>query len=1315
MCGRRAAAGGGQRGRGKPTDVHLRAELAAARQEIAGLKQRVEEQERRLVEVLEQQTATADILRIISSSPTDPQLVFDAVCESIMRLCESEAAAVHVVVAGGLQRAANQRGFTEVEPPRALDPGWAAARAVLERRAVHLHDLQGPEGQDYPVSRAISPAARTLLLVPMLRKGEPVGALGTHRTRMRPFSEQEIRLLETFADQAVVAIENARLFSELQDRNRALTEALAQQTATSDVLRVIASSPTDLQRVLDTIAESAARLCGATDAAIFRLEGSVVHAVARYGPGQGRKRRGAGPRVDARPRNPGYLPIVVLRERRTIHYRDTLAVPEWADAKWTGPDWVAVNGIRSRLGTPLLSEGVAIGSLVVDRAEPRPFGEAETRLLQTFADQAVIAIENARLFQELQEQLERQTATGEVLQTISRSAFDLQAVLDTLSENAVRLCRADFGVIFRREGDEARLASIYPRSAELAPFVAYLRRTPPRVSAAWVAGRAMLEGTTVHVEDVLADPAYGLPEAQRLGGFRTILGVPLLREGRLLGAFSLNRTAVRPFSAQEIALVESYADQAVIAIENTRLFSELQERTQALARSVDELTALGEVTRAVSSTLDVETVLARIVDHARRLSGSEGGALFEYDEAADAFDLRAAQGVDEALVTYLRESRLRMGEGVTGRAAAARAPVQVPDVLEDGAYAGKLRETIVNSGYRSLLAVPLLREERVLGGLVVNRRTPGAFPPEVVALLQTFADQSALAIQNARLFSEIEEKSRQLEGASRHKSEFLAAMSHELRTPLNAVIGFSEVLLERMFGDLNEKQAEYLGDILASGRHLLSLINDILDLSKVEAGRMELELATFSLVEALENGLTMVRERAAHHGIALALEVDPQIGPVAADERKVKQVVFNLLSNAVKFTPDSGRVDVTARLAAGEVRVAVRDSGIGIAPEDQERIFEEFYQAGRGGAGGDAGSRPREGTGLGLALARRFVELQGGRLRVESQPGAGSTFTFTLPMPQQVAVEAPPPEPPETPAVGAPPPLPGPVPEGEGLSAPRSPRGGGAGGEARTAAAPTVLLVDDDPRAIDLLTLYLRGAGFEVVVARDGAEALALARAVQPAVITLDVLLPRLDGWGFLAAAKADPALADIPVVVVSMLDERGKGFALGAAEYLVKPVSRAPLLAALRRLLPPAGPDPRAAATPAGGGAPTVLAIDDDPLAIELLRAVLGAEGYAVLAAAGGEEGLELAQREVPALVILDLLMPEVDGFAAVERLRADPRTATIPIVILTAKTMAAEDRARLEGRISFLAEKGEFSRARFVDLVQRLCPAPGATERAP
>src|SRR5581483_8286104 len=381
------------------------------------------------------------------------------------------------------------------------------------------------------------------------------------------------------------------------------------------------------------------------------------------------------------------------------------------------------------------------------------------------------------------------------------------------------------------------------------------------------------------------------------------------------------------------------------------------------------------------------------------------------------------------------------------------------------------------------------------------------------------------------------------------------------------------------------------------------------------------------------------------------------------------------------FTPDGGQVALTARLADDEIAIAVRDTGIGIAPEDQARIFEEFQQARH------QATQTREGTGLGLALTKRFVELHGGRIWVESEVGMGSTFTFTLPL--RAA--------PSPPALS----------QGErGLDGLPSPPGRGVGGEGNGAAGPlpapasgdgsggTVLLVEDDPNAVALLSLYLQGAGFQVVVAGDGEEALQMARILHPDGITLDIFLPRVDGWDFLARAKADPALADIPVVIVSMLDERGKGFALGAAEYLVKPVDRDLLAATLRRLV---------AKTPT-----KVLAIDDDPLAITLVETVLGPQGFTVLRATGGEEGLALARQERPALVMLDLMMPDLDGFTVVERLRADPTTAAIPIVILTAKTMTDEDKARLNGQISYLAEKGQFSPADFVELVRRFCPAP-------
>jgi signal transduction histidine kinase len=401
---------------------------------------------------------------------------------------------------------------------------------------------------------------------------------------------------------------------------------------------------------------------------------------------------------------------------------------------------------------------------------------------------------------------------------------------------------------------------------------------------------------------------------------------------------------------------------------------------------------LGEVGQAVSSTLDLPTVLNTIVARAVKLSATDCGVIYEYDEAAAVFHVRASHRMEEELVEAIRAAPLRVGEGYTGQAALARVPVQVADLeSEQEVRLLRIRPISARLGYRSLLTVPILLEDRLMGALTVWRKHAGTFTPELINLLQTFATQSALAIQNARLFREIEDKSRQIEAANRHKSEFLANMSHELRTPLNAIIGFSEVLQERLFGELNDKQSEYTDDILSSGRHLLSLINEILDLSKVEAGRMELEMASFDLPLAIDNARTFVRERATKHGITLDVSVDERLGEFIGDERKIKQILLNLLSNAVKFTPEGGRIAIDARQSNGAVEIAVSDTGVGISPEDQLKIFEEFRQVGTDYA------HKVEGTGLGLTLAKKFVELHGGKIWVESELGKGSTFTFTLP------------------------------------------------------------------------------------------------------------------------------------------------------------------------------------------------------------------------------------------------------------------------------------------------------------------------------
>jgi signal transduction histidine kinase/CheY-like chemotaxis protein len=877
----------------------------------------------------------------------------------------------------------------------------------------------------------------------------------------------------------------------------------------------------------------------------------------------------------------------------------------------------------------------------------------------------------------LTEALEQQTATAEILRVISRSPTDLQPVLDAVAENAARLCEATDAQIFRVEEDFLR---------RVASFGALPVHTGRPIGRGWVTGRSVVDRRTVHVHDLLAESDEEFPigrETQRLVGHRTTLATPLLREGQPLGAILIRRLEVRPFSDKQIRLLETFADQAVIAIENVRLFNELQARTQALTRSVDQLTALGEVGRAVSSTLDIDTVLDTIVSRAGQLAGADGCSIYEYDAATEEFQLRATHNFDPALVEAVRATPLHKGEGLMGRAAEVREPIQIPDIAQPGAYQSRQRDMLVRAGFRALLSVPLLREDQVIGTLSVNRKAPGAFPPDVVDLLKTFATQSVLAIQNARLFREIEDKGRQLEIASRHKSQFLANMSHELRTPLNAIIGVTEMLLEDARALDQADQVEPHERILRAGKHLLALINDILDLSKIEAGKMELHPESFAIAPLVEDVVATVRPLAEKNGNQVVVDCPADLGTMWADATRVRQALLNLASNAGKFT-ERGRVAVAVdrRHDRGRdwVTFAVSDTGIGMTAEQLARLFEEFTQA-------DASTTRRYGgTGLGLAISRRFCRMMGGDITVESAPGEGSTFTMWLPA--------------DVPATrdGEAEPVPAP---GAGDGPPPAPPPGRA--------ARRVLVIDDDPTVRELMERFLAREGFAVVTAASGVEGLRRAREVRPAAITLDVLMPDLTGWSVLAALKADPELADIPVVFVTILDEQRKGYSLRAADYLVKPVDRERLLRTLARLC---GSRP----------ARRVLLVEDDETTRTVVQHALEREGWAITPAENGRVALaRLAREPRPDAILLDLLMPEMDGFEFLAEMRRHAAWRDVPVVVLTAMDLTDEDRRRLGGDVLRVIQKAACDRDELLREVGRLLaaalerPAPGGGSEAP
>ncbi|MFL5030400.1 MAG: response regulator, partial [Xanthobacteraceae bacterium] len=715
----------------------------------------------------------------------------------------------------------------------------------------------------------------------------------------------------------------------------------------------------------------------------------------------------------------------------------------------------------------------------------------------------------------------------------------------------------------------------------------------------------------------------------------------------LIGAIAIYRKEVHPFADKQIDLVSSFASQAVIAIENVRLLNELRERTDELAQSVGELRALGEVSQAVNSTLDLETVLSTIVATAVQLSGTEAGAIYVNEPATEEFRLRATHGMSEELIADINRQGVRLAERTISEAAAQRAPVQIADLKNEAP--SPVQDILLRAGYRALLVTPLLGPDGIVGALVVRRKEPGEFPKQTIDVLQTFGAQSVLAIQNAHLFAEVEEKGRQLELASQHKSQFVANMSHELRTPLNAIIGLTEMMFTNQARFGTEKAAEPLRRVHRAGTHLLGLINQVLDLSKIEAGKLELSPESVNLGPLLDEVVGTARQLAEQNNNRLVVEMPQSMAPVVVDPMRLRQILLNLLSNACKFTK-AGEVALRVRsLVDGRhwVELAVADTGIGMTTEQQAKLFEEFSQA------DSSTARRYGGTGLGLAITRKLARMMGGDVTVASEAGKGSTFTVRLPGPTE-------------PAAGR-------LKPGEDGASRRS---------------DCILVIDDDPTARELISHHLEAEGFAVVTAAGGLEGLKRARELKPTAITLDVMMPDLDGWSVLAALRQDAQLAEIPVIMVTIVDEQRRGMALGAAGYLTKPIDRERLHALVQRFHSPSRRT-------------CILVVEDDDVQRERVRAALEAQLWIVKEAANGHEALARLKNEKPDLILLDLMMPEMDGFQLVAALQEEAQWRDIPVIVVTAMDLTAADRARLNSGIESVLVKDAF---RSADLVERI-----------